>query len=177
MTKEQSQRRARNLLPIMVFNGRPICKDRHAAEPSWPGECGSKRPNTLPQTCLSTKFTLAVTRRTIHNRKQSVTLLMTMIEQILDAGCPSQPSRLRRSDSICREIGGLCIPRLDSNAFFADPWGYRARCPDVTRSNDSLTFVSFFWVRIEPRVAAIFTGDKHPNEPIWASGTHGHLRQ
>jgi hypothetical protein len=31
-TKEQSQRRAFNLIPIMVFNDRPTCKDRHAAE-------------------------------------------------------------------------------------------------------------------------------------------------
>jgi hypothetical protein len=31
-TKEQSQRRAFNLIPIMVYNDRPTCKDRHAAE-------------------------------------------------------------------------------------------------------------------------------------------------
>jgi hypothetical protein len=31
-TKEQSQRRAFNLIPIMVSNDRPTCKDRHAAE-------------------------------------------------------------------------------------------------------------------------------------------------
>jgi hypothetical protein len=31
-TKERSQRRAFNLIPIMVFNDRPTCKDRHAAE-------------------------------------------------------------------------------------------------------------------------------------------------
>jgi hypothetical protein len=31
-TKEQSQRRAFNLILIMVFNDRPTYKDRHAAE-------------------------------------------------------------------------------------------------------------------------------------------------
>jgi hypothetical protein len=31
-TKEQSQRRAFNLIPRMVYNDRPTCKDRHAAE-------------------------------------------------------------------------------------------------------------------------------------------------
>jgi hypothetical protein len=31
-TKEQPQRRAFNLIPIMVYNDRPTCKDRHAAE-------------------------------------------------------------------------------------------------------------------------------------------------
>jgi hypothetical protein len=31
-TKEQSKRRVCNLIPIMVFNDRPTCKDRHAAE-------------------------------------------------------------------------------------------------------------------------------------------------
>jgi hypothetical protein len=31
-TKEQSQRRALNLIPIMVYDDRPTCKDRHAAE-------------------------------------------------------------------------------------------------------------------------------------------------
>ena len=31
-TKEQSQRRAFNLIPKMVSNDRPTCKDRHAAE-------------------------------------------------------------------------------------------------------------------------------------------------
>jgi|SRR4051812_5088708 hypothetical protein len=31
-TKEQSQRRVCNLILIMVFNDRPTCKDRHAAE-------------------------------------------------------------------------------------------------------------------------------------------------
>jgi hypothetical protein len=31
-TKEQSQRRAFNLIPIMVYDDRPTCKDRHAAE-------------------------------------------------------------------------------------------------------------------------------------------------
>lgn len=31
-TKEQSQRRVRNLVLIMVFNDRPTFKDRHAAE-------------------------------------------------------------------------------------------------------------------------------------------------
>ncbi|RSL19325.1 hypothetical protein EDE15_4988 [Edaphobacter aggregans] len=42
---------------------------------SWPGARGSiKRPNTLPQTCLSTKLTLAVKRRTIHYRTNKFTV-------------------------------------------------------------------------------------------------------
>src|SRR5580704_19608026 len=31
-TKEQSKRRVCNLIPIMVLNDGPTCKDRHAAE-------------------------------------------------------------------------------------------------------------------------------------------------
>ena len=51
----------------MVFNDRPTCKDRHAAELILARSTRlHQRPNTLPQTCLSPKLILAVTRRTIH---------------------------------------------------------------------------------------------------------------
>jgi hypothetical protein len=68
-TKEQSKRRICNLITIMVFNDRPTCKDRHAAELILARSTRlHQRPNTLPQTCLSTKLNLAVARRTIHYR-------------------------------------------------------------------------------------------------------------
>ena len=52
-TKEQSQRRAFNLIPILVFNDRPTCKDRCAAELILARSTRlHQRPNTLPQTCL-----------------------------------------------------------------------------------------------------------------------------
>ncbi len=37
-TTEQSQRRVRSLVPLMVFNDRATYKDRHARISSWPGE-------------------------------------------------------------------------------------------------------------------------------------------
>jgi hypothetical protein len=69
-TKEQSQRRAFNLVPRMVFNDRPTYKERHAAELIMARrDISTQRPNTLPQTCLSSRsFSLAVLRRTIHSR-------------------------------------------------------------------------------------------------------------
>jgi hypothetical protein len=52
-TKEQSKRRACNLIPIMVLNDRPTCKDRRAAELILARSTRlHQRPNTLPQTCL-----------------------------------------------------------------------------------------------------------------------------
>ena len=68
-TKEQSKRWVCNLIPIMVFNDRPTCKDRHAAKLILARSTRlHQRPNTLPKTCLSPKLILAVTRRTIHCR-------------------------------------------------------------------------------------------------------------
>ena len=69
-TKEQSQRRAFNLILIMVFNDRPTYKDSHAAELIMARrDISTQRPNTLPQTCLLARsFSLAVLRRTIQYR-------------------------------------------------------------------------------------------------------------
>jgi hypothetical protein len=52
-TKEQSKRRVCNLIPIMVLNDRPTCKDRRAAELILARSTRlHQKPNTLPQTCL-----------------------------------------------------------------------------------------------------------------------------
>jgi transposase len=54
-TKEQSQRRAFNLIPIMVSPTTDrLVRTGTQRNSSWPGETfSSQRPNTLPQTCLS----------------------------------------------------------------------------------------------------------------------------
>src|SRR5271156_1521606 len=54
-TNEQSQRRARNLLPKMVFYNRPVYQEEHAAQlSSWPADSNlHQRPNTFAQTCRS----------------------------------------------------------------------------------------------------------------------------
>jgi hypothetical protein len=54
-TKEQSQRRAFNLIPIMVSPTTDrLVRTGTQRNSSWPGETFSnQRPNTLPQTCLS----------------------------------------------------------------------------------------------------------------------------
>jgi hypothetical protein len=73
-TKEQSQRRAFNLIPIMVSPTTDrLVRTGTQRNSSWPGETFStQRPNTLPQTCLSIRsFSLAVLRRAIHCRYQS----------------------------------------------------------------------------------------------------------
>jgi hypothetical protein len=64
-----SQRRARNLLPKMVSNDRPVYQEEHAAQLIMARErlLSTCRPNTFAQTCRSTlRFSLAVVRRTIH---------------------------------------------------------------------------------------------------------------
>ena len=50
------------LLDVLVDNNRPVYKDRHARNSSWPGELiSTQRPYTFAQTCLlSLSFFLAV---------------------------------------------------------------------------------------------------------------------
>jgi hypothetical protein len=72
-TKEQSQRRAFNLIPIMVFNARPTCEDRHAAEliVARRDVLHLKAEYIAADLSYSPQLSLAVLRRTIHYRYQS----------------------------------------------------------------------------------------------------------
>ena len=67
-TKEQSQRRAFNLIPIMVSNDRPTCKDRHAAEliVARRDVLHLKAEYIAADLSIVRSFSLAVLRRTIH---------------------------------------------------------------------------------------------------------------
>jgi len=67
-TKEQSQRRVCNLIPIMVFNDRPTCKDRPAAELILARSTLLHQKAEYIAADLSSRpnFPLAVARRTIH---------------------------------------------------------------------------------------------------------------
>ena len=67
-TKEQSQRRAFNLIPIMVSNDRPTCKDRYAAELIMARRdvLHSKAEYIAADLSIVRSFSLAVLRRTIH---------------------------------------------------------------------------------------------------------------
>ncbi len=69
-TKEQSQRRAFNLIPIMVSSDRPTYKDRHAAELIMARRdvLHSKAEYIAADLSLAPKLSLAVLRRTIHYR-------------------------------------------------------------------------------------------------------------
>ena len=61
---------AGNLIPIMVFNDRPTCKDRHAAELIMARRdvLHSKAEYIAADLSIAQTFFLAVLRRTIHWR-------------------------------------------------------------------------------------------------------------
>jgi hypothetical protein len=65
-----SQRRASNLIPIMVSNDRPTCKDRHAAELIMARRdvLHSKAECIAADLSIAPSMPLAVLRRTIHYR-------------------------------------------------------------------------------------------------------------
>jgi hypothetical protein len=59
----------RNLQPKRVSNDRPVYKEGHVRNSSWPGaRCSTQRPNTFAQTLSRPELSLAVARRTIHFR-------------------------------------------------------------------------------------------------------------